>query len=197
LAYLRQKSIVHRDLKPANIVLNEKMQIQLTDFGTAKSMFSASTSNNSASDASDISYVSGNSNISAISGMSNNTKSALSRDSNERIPLQANPELPDDFDELVGSEYYISPEMLEQRHWSYATDLWALGIIVFQFFAGKVPFKGKTQDDTFELIKKCTFTIPSDIPKDAKDLISKLLKRVPEERIGAQNINDVLSHPFF
>lgn len=78
-------------------------------------MFSASASNNSASDSSDISYVSGNSNISAISGMSNNTKSALSRDSNERIPLQASPELPDDFEELVGSEYYISPEMLEQR----------------------------------------------------------------------------------
>ena len=159
-------------------------------------MFSASASNNSASDASDISYVSGNSNISAILGMSNNT-GALSRDSNERIPLQANPELPDDSDELVGSEYYISPEMLESRQWSYATDLWALGIILFQFFAGKVPFKGKTQDETFELIKKCTFTIPSEIPKEAKDLISKLLKKVPEERIGAQNINDVLSHPFF
>jgi len=157
-------------------------------------MFSASASNNSASDSSDISYVSGNSNISAISGMSNNTKSALSRDSNERIPLRAGS---DDFEELVGSEYYISPEMLDQRQWSYATDLWALGIMVFQFFAGKVPFKGKTQDDTFELIKKCSFTIPSDVPKEAKDLISKLLKRVPEERIGAQNINDVLSHPFF
>lgn len=76
-------------------------------------MISASASNNSASDSSDISYVSGNSKISAISGMSTNTKSALSRDSNERIPLQASPELPDDFEELVGSEYYISPEMLE------------------------------------------------------------------------------------
>lgn len=131
MVYLRQKGIVHRDLKPANIVLNEKMQIQLTDFGTAKNMFSGCTSNNSNSDASDISYVSGNSNISKISGMSNNTKSALSRDSNERILLRTSSELPDDFEELVGSEYYISPEMLEQRHWSYASDLWALGIMIF------------------------------------------------------------------
>lgn len=129
--------------------------------------------------------------------MSNNTKSALSRDSNERIPLRTSSELPDDFEELVGSEYYISPEMLEQRHWSYASDLWALGIMVFQFFAGKVPFKGKTQDDTFELIKKCNFTIPQEVPKEAKDLIAKLLKRIPEERIGAQNINDVMNHQFF
>ena len=186
--------MVHRDIKPANIVLNEKMQVLLTDFGTAKRAVSSRTSNVSASAKSDVSYVSGLSNISAISGMSTNAKSNISRDSNDRIPLH---ETNEDFDELVGSEYYISPEMLESRQWSYASDLWALGIMIYQFFAGKVPFKGKSQDETFELIKKCEFNMTEDIPEDAADLISKILVKKPENRIGAQNLHDVMNHKFF
>mgnify|MGYP000870672486 CR=1 FL=1 len=107
------------------------MRIKVTDFGTAKSMISGCTSNNSYSDVSDVSYVSGNSNISRISGISTNTKSAISKDSNNRILERVSDELPDDFEEIVGSEYYISPEMLLRRQWSYSTDLWALGIMIF------------------------------------------------------------------
>lgn len=58
-------------------------------------------------------------------------------------------------DELVGSEYYISPEMLTNRTFTYASDIWSLGVMLFQFFVGRVPFKGKTQDQTFELIMQC------------------------------------------
>jgi len=38
------------------------------------------------------------------------------------------------------------------------------------------------------LIKKCNITIPKTVQKEAADLISKLLKKIPEERLGAQNI---------
>ena len=36
LSYLRSEDIVHRDIKPANLLLNEKWQLVLADFGTAK-----------------------------------------------------------------------------------------------------------------------------------------------------------------
>jgi len=55
-------------------------------------------------------------------------------------------------EDIVGSEFYVSPEMLELRDYSYASDIWALGIIIFQMYTGFVPFKGKTQEKTFELI---------------------------------------------
>lgn len=79
------------------------------------------------------------SNISAISGISGfGSKSAnISANSIEKVnPMQLD-------DELVGSEFYISPEMLENRSYSYSSDLWALGIILFQFLVGKTPFRGK------------------------------------------------------
>ena len=47
LEYLRSKRIVHRDIKPANIVLNEKWQPLLADFGTAKNMIDSGASANS------------------------------------------------------------------------------------------------------------------------------------------------------
>lgn len=116
-------------------------------------MFSSKVSGNSSS--SNISYISGMSNISAISGISGlGSKSAnISATSNEKIVQHTD-------DELVGSEMYISPEMLENRSYSYASDLWALGVMLFQFCVGKTPFKGKTQDETFELIKKCKYEKP-------------------------------------
>lgn len=62
---------------------------------------------------------------------------------------------------------------------------------------GKTPFKGKTQEQTFELIKQCKVEVPSCVPEVAKDLIEKILIKEPENRIGAQNINDLMQHPYF
>ena len=36
-----------------------------------------------------------------------------------------------DENEIVGSEHYISPEMIETKKCDFAGDLWALGIIIF------------------------------------------------------------------
>lgn len=103
----------------------------------------------------------------------------------------------DEFEDLVGSECYISPEMLISRQSSYASDLWAFGVIIYQLLTNQMPFKGKTQDLTFELIKSGRFMIPDFVDETAKDLISKLLVLKPEERLGAQNLNDLTSHSFF
>lgn len=91
---------------------------------------------------------------------------------------------------LVGTEEYVSPEILLNKSISYSSDIWSFGIILFQFFYGKTPFKGQTEFLTFENIIHKELEFPSDtaIPDEAKDLISKLLIKDPDQRIGAQDI---------
>lgn len=62
---------------------------------------------------------------------------------------------------------------------------------------GKTPFKGHTEMQTFENIKTVNYTIPLKIKNPARDLIEKLLKLDPEERLGAKNIEDLKKHKFF
>ena len=113
------------------------MQAKITDFGTAKKITSSKSSQISISATSDVSYISGLSHISAMS--SNVEAHKTSSKDMGRIPLE-DKETDESLEELVGSEHYISPEMLESRQSSYSSDIWALGIMIFQFFTGKVPF---------------------------------------------------------
>ena len=87
--------------------------------------------------------------------------------------------------------------MLEKREWSYSSDLWALGVIIYQMLTGNLLFKGKTQDKTFELIQKGEFTMADDIPESAKSLIKQLLVLKPENRLGAFDLNELMKHEFF
>lgn len=53
---------------------------------------------------------------------------------------------------LVGTEEYIAPEVIKGQEVSYSTDLWSLGIILYQFLVGSTPFKGSSQSLTFDNI---------------------------------------------
>lgn len=76
---------------------------------------------------------------------------------------------------FVGTALYTAPEMLEFNQSSMATDLWALGCIIYEMIEGKPPFSGPTTGKVFQNIieRKLEFTPSFDI--DAHDLIDKML----------------------
>lgn len=39
-------------------------------------------------------------------------------------------------EDIVGTEHYVSPEMIESKQCSFSGDLWAFGVILYQFFSG-------------------------------------------------------------
>ena len=72
-----------------------------------------------------------------------------------------------------------------------------MGVIVYQLYTNQLPFSGKTEDLTFEKIKKGEYQIPQKLPDQVKDLIEKLLVLNPLERLGSANIQELLDHPYF
>ena len=88
---------------------------------------------------------------------------------------------------FVGTEDYISPEVVNSEPSSFASDLWSLGVIIFQLFTGKTPFKSDGEQSTLDKILACDYEMPSvdKIPQDAQDLIKKLLVLDPCARLGS------------
>lgn len=100
---------------------------------------------------------------------------------------------------LVGTEEYVPPEILQRKDVSYATDLWSLGIILYQFFYGRTPFKGATEYISFENIVKKEVQFPENpqATPELKDLIKRLLEKDAYKRIGFNSISEIKQHPFF
>ena len=84
----------------------------MADFGTAKKIMSGVNDCSSNSGKSEISYLSGTSAVSYISG-------------EQQVLVD---------EDLVGTEYYVSPEMLTDKKSSFSSDLWALGVIIYQLY---------------------------------------------------------------
>lgn len=100
---------------------------------------------------------------------------------------------------FVGTAEYISPEALnpDLKVIYKTSDLWALGCIIYQMLTGKPPFKGSTQHLTFEKVLEGNVKFSEDFHPDAKDIISKLLIKDPEKRLGANGYKEIKKHPFF
>jgi len=93
-----------------------------------------------------------------------------------------------------GTPEYLAPEMIKQAGHDESLDYWNIGVLTFELLTGKPPFEGATQAELFENIKKVKITWPKDFPKFAKDLISRLLKADPKERIKAK---ELMEHAWF
>lgn len=95
---------------------------------------------------------------------------------------------------LCGTLDYLPPEMVEAKTHSHAVDVWALGILMYEFLIGKPPFETKSTTETYRRIARAEFQIPPNSMSDlAADLICRLLKKNPEDRIS---LKEVLEHPW-
>ena len=45
---------------------------------------------------------------------------------------------------IVGTPYYLSPEIIESKDYSFKTDIWSLGIILYELCALKPPFNAES-----------------------------------------------------
>ncbi|KAI8350063.1 kinase-like domain-containing protein [Mortierella sp. GBAus27b] len=99
---------------------------------------------------------------------------------------------------FVGTAEYVSPELLKEKSACKSSDLWALGCIIYQLLAGRPPFKGHNEYQTFQKIVHLEYSFPPGFPEAAKDLVERLLVHDPNQRLGANNrIDQLKEHRFF
>ncbi|XP_060691962.1 aurora kinase C-like [Hemiscyllium ocellatum] len=92
---------------------------------------------------------------------------------------------------LCGTLDYLPPEMIEGKMHDEKVDLWSLGVLCYEFLVGHPPFEAADRQETFRRISKVDLKFPSFIMEGAKDLISRLLKHNPNQRLP---LKDVLEH---
>ncbi|KAH7291458.1 hypothetical protein KP509_29G017700 [Ceratopteris richardii] len=95
------------------------------------------------------------------------------------------------FREVVGSPYYVAPEVLSKQY-GPAADVWSAGVILYVLLSGVPPFWAETEKQIFEQVLKGDLDFESDpwpsISDSAKDLIRKMLVRNPENRLTAHQV---------
>jgi hypothetical protein len=137
LHYAHQHGVVHRDLKPSNLMVSDKGQIKLTDFGIAKDLDATALT-------------------------------ATGR--------------------TLGTAAYMAPEQIRGTpEVSHKTDLYALGVVLYQMLTGEIPFQGPTA--IVMMHRHLTDPAPrasaklSEIPLELDDLVLRLMAKEPPDRL--------------
>nr|XP_043634751.1 serine/threonine-protein kinase UCN-like [Erigeron canadensis] len=171
LQHLHSLQIVYRDLKPENILIQESGHVTLTDFDLSKTLQQQPCNNNVMSRA-----------------------SGLRKQKTARVLPVTRGERSNSF---VGTEEYLSPEMVRGDGHEFGVDWWALGILAYEMLYGTTPFKGKNRKDTYGRILTMQPKFNGKLTT-LTDLISKLLEKEPTRRLGYRTgACEIKEHPFF
>uniref|UniRef100_A0A803TDW4 non-specific serine/threonine protein kinase n=1 Tax=Anolis carolinensis TaxID=28377 RepID=A0A803TDW4_ANOCA len=102
--------------------------------------------------------------------------------------------------QVCGTPEYIAPEVILRQGYGKPVDWWAMGVILYEFLVGCVPFFGDTPEELFGQVISDEIAWPEGdeaLPPDAQDLIGKLLRQNPLERLGTGSAFEVKQHRFF
>ncbi len=141
-----RKRITHRDLKPANVMLNERGQVKVLDFGLAK-----------------IAPPTGQAVVSDISTMAKTASGVV-----------------------MGTVPYMSPEQALGREVDHRSDLFSLGVALYEMATGRMPFAGSSPSEILDRIlhaqPEAMARFNYDVPPELERIVRKCLEKEPERR---------------
>ena len=142
-----RKGIIHRDLSPSNVLLSYEGQVKLIDFGLAKAVGRAQSTN---------------------------------------------------VDALKRKLSYMSPEMVKGRPLDGRSDLFGVGVCLYEMLTGRKLFVGESDIDTLKLVGKASVPPPSafsdETPEELELVVMHALEREPADRFrDAAEMCDAIS----
>jgi len=171
LAYAHARGVIHRDVKPENIWVGNFGEVVLLDWGVAK-----------------------------VWGHPDDNQplrqSTLAVDPNKEseaqlMTLTAGGQRP-------GTPLYMSPEQVDgKRGIDERSDMFSVGVVLYESLALREPFRGQSIDETFDNIKHAQIPPPSERAPDAgitpemDAIVMKSLQKKPGDRF--QMMRDIIA----
>ena len=101
---------------------------------------------------------------------------------------------------FLGTVEYMAPEVIQGSDYGAAVDWWSLGALGVDLLTGAPPFPGNNNTKIQDKILKSKLSLPYYLSADAKDLLTRLLRKDPKKRLGSnmpKDLHALKSHRFF
>ena len=94
---------------------------------------------------------------------------------------------------MVGTPYYLSPEIVEGKPYDNKSDIWSLGVLLYEMMTFKMPFNANSLPMLSAKIIRGNYTPPPSVyTKDLREIVSKCLTVNPK---GRPSISEILRMP--
>ena len=86
----------------------------------------------------------------------------------------------------MGSPYYMSPEQIQSKRLTFHSDMYSLGVVLYELLTGRRPFLAENMPALMDKIIKLAPIPPSelrrDLPREIDDVVLRAMKKSPEQR---------------